>query len=53
MFILLPDQQGLLIDTPCETTGTESLLNWIEKDFGHLKLTVIVTGFHQDNLGGG
>ena len=52
MFILLPDQQGLLIDTPCETTGTESLLNWIEKDFGHLKLTAIVTGFHQDNLGG-
>ena len=52
MFIFLPNKQGLLIDTPCENTGTESLLNWIEKNFGHLKLSVIVTGFHQDNLGG-
>ncbi|MGD0590761.1 MAG: MBL fold metallo-hydrolase [Bacteroidota bacterium] len=52
MFILLPDTQGLLINTPCERTGTDSLLNWIEKSFGHLKITAIVTGFHQDNLGG-
>lgn len=52
MFILLPDRQGLLINTPCETTGTEALLDWIEKSFGRLKLTAIVTGFHQDNLGG-
>jgi len=52
MFILLPDSQGVLINTPCESTGTISLLEWIEKSFGHLKLTAIVTGFHQDNLGG-
>jgi metallo-beta-lactamase class B len=52
MFVLLPDKQGLLINTPCETTGTKALLDWIEKSFGHLKLTAIVTGFHQDNLGG-
>jgi metallo-beta-lactamase class B len=52
MFILLPDKQGLLINTPCEITGTDSLLNWIEQSFGHLKITAIVTGFHQDNLGG-
>jgi metallo-beta-lactamase class B len=52
MFILLPDSQGLLINTPCETSGTISLLDWIEKSFGHIKLTAIVTGFHQDNLGG-
>jgi glyoxylase-like metal-dependent hydrolase (beta-lactamase superfamily II) len=52
MFILLPGSQGVLINTPCESTGTISLLNWIEKSFGHLKLIAIVTGFHQDNLGG-
>jgi metallo-beta-lactamase class B len=52
MFILLPDQQGLLINTPCETTGTMALLDWIEKSFGQLRLTAVATGFHQDNLGG-
>jgi len=52
MFILLPDSQGVLINTPCESTGTISLLDWIEKKFGNIKLTAIVTGFHQDNLGG-
>ena len=52
MFVLLPSNKGVLIDTPCETTGTTSLLNWISKNFGDLKLTAIVTGFHQDNLGG-
>jgi len=52
MFILLPEKQGLLINTPCEATGTESLLSWLEKSFGPLELTAIVTGFHQDNLGG-
>ena len=52
MFVLLPDSEGLLINTPYENTGTMALLNWIEKCFGYLKLTAIVTGFHQDNLGG-
>ena len=52
MFILLPDKQGLLIITPCEIIGTDSLLNWIEKSFGSLNISAIVTGFHQDNLGG-
>ena len=52
MFVLLPENKGVLIDTPCEITGTASLLNWISKKFGDLKLTAIVTGFHQDNLGG-
>ncbi len=52
MFILLPNNKGVLIDTPYENTGTESLLNWISNRFGKIDLTVIVTGFHQDNLGG-
>jgi glyoxylase-like metal-dependent hydrolase (beta-lactamase superfamily II) len=52
MFILLAHQQGLLVNTPCEITGTVALLGWIARKFGHLKLAAIVTGFHQDNLGG-
>ncbi len=52
MFILLSGKQGLLINTPCEISGTVSLLNWIENNFGTLKISAIVTGFHQDNLGG-
>lgn len=52
MFVLLPDSEGLLINTPCENTGTMALLDWIEKSFGRLRLIAIVTGFHQDNLGG-
>lgn len=52
MFVLLPGNRGVLINTPCESSGTISLLDWIEKSFGNIKLTAIVTGFHQDNLGG-
>ena len=52
MFVLLPNKKGVLIDTPCENTGTTSLLNWISDNFGKIELIAIVTGFHQDNLGG-
>ncbi|MDC0584297.1 hypothetical protein OAO55_01060 [Bacteroidales bacterium] len=52
MFILLPNHKGVLIDTPYELTGTQSLLTWISEKFGELELIAIVTGYHQDNLGG-
>ena len=52
LFVLLPGEQGVLIDTPHETTGTRSLLSWIQFSFGNLQLTAINTGWHQDNLGG-
>lgn len=52
MFVLLPNKKGVLIDTPCETTGIDSLLQWIYTKFGKLELTAIVTGYHYDNLGG-
>ena len=52
LFVLLPGEHGVLIDTPHETTGTRSLLTWIQSSFGNLQLTVINTGWHQDNLGG-
>ena len=52
LFVLLAHKKGLLIDTPFEITGTSSLLDWTSENYGELELTAIVTGFHQDNLGG-
>ena len=52
MFILSGNNTGVLIDTPNETTGTKSLLDWINLNFGNLELIAINTGFHNDNLGG-
>lgn len=52
MFVLFPDNNGLLIDTPNETTGTKALLDWINLKFGGLELIAVNTGFHNDNLGG-
>ena len=52
MFVLAGDNKGVLIDTPNETTGTKSLIDWINTKFGDLELIAINTGFHNDNLGG-
>lgn len=52
MFVLVGDNKGVLIDTPVETTGTKSLVEWINTKFGNLELVAINTGFHYDNLGG-
>jgi len=52
LFVLMPGEHGVIIDTPHETTGTRSLLTWIHSTFGKLQLTAINTGWHQDNLGG-
>ena len=52
LFVLVGDNKGVLIDTPNETTGTKSLVEWIFKKFGNLELVAINTGFHYDNLGG-
>lgn len=52
MFVLVGDNKGVLIDTPNETTGTKSLVEWINTKFGNLELVAINTGFHYDNLGG-
>lgn len=52
LFIALPGQKGVLIDTPHETTGTRALLDWVNETFGEPELVVINTGWHQDNLGG-
>ena len=52
MFVLVGDNKGVLIDTPNETTGTKSLVDWINTKFGDLELIAINTGFHNDNLGG-
>jgi metallo-beta-lactamase class B len=52
LFVLLSGDKGVLVDTPQETTGTRSLLTWIQSTFGNLQLTAINTGWHQDNMGG-
>jgi len=52
LLVVLPDNKAVLIDTPNETTGTRSLVDWIDERFGPRELKVINTGFHQDNLGG-
>ncbi|MFC2098516.1 MBL fold metallo-hydrolase [Bacteroidota bacterium] len=52
LFVHLPGKNGVLIDTPHETSGTKSLLDWITDTFGNLDLIAINTGWHQDNLGG-
>ena len=43
MFVLVGDNKGVLIDTPNETTGTKSLLDWIDTKFGDLELIAINT----------
>ncbi len=52
LLVVLPDNRAVLIDTPNETSGTRSLMEWMNETFGQLELIVINTGFHQDNLGG-
>ena len=52
LFVLLPGEEGVLIDTPHESSGTKDLLSWIRSSFGNLRLAAINTGWHQDNLGG-
>ena len=41
LFVLLPGDRGMLIDTPQETTGTRSLVTWIQSTFGNLQITAI------------
>ncbi len=51
--VVITDQKhAVLIDTPYEREATKVLLDWIRDKFGDLKISAIVTGFHQDNLGG-
>jgi metallo-beta-lactamase class B len=50
--LVIDHENAILVDTPYDRVATQVLLDWIEEHFGELKLTAIVTGFHQDNLGG-
>lgn len=52
LIVLLKNNTAVLIDSPYDGIATLVLLEWIDKQFGELKLYAIVTGFHQDNLGG-
>lgn len=52
LLVLLDNKEAVLIDTPYDGVSTTALLAWINIEFGDLELHAIVTGFHQDNLGG-
>ena len=52
LFVLCGNKEAVLIDTPNEESGTNSLLNWISDTFGILNIKVINSGFHNVNLGG-
>jgi metallo-beta-lactamase class B len=45
-------KEVMLIDTPCNTTATALMLDWINKTLKPAKITAINTGYHIDNLGG-
>jgi len=48
LLVLASNNKGVLIDTPNVTTGTESLLNWIQTEFGNIKLRKL--GFYGGHL---
>ena len=52
LFVALPGNKGVLIDTPNESSGTRALLAWIDSTYDRPELVAINTGWHQDNLGG-
>ena len=52
LVVLLKNKHAVLIDTPYDGIATSVLLEWLENKYGKLNITAIVTGFHQDNLGG-
>lgn len=52
LVVLTEEDQAVLIDTPYDGVATEALLAWMKQRFGKLRIAAIVTGFHQDNLGG-
>ena len=52
LLVSLDDNKAMLIDTPHEKTGTRDLVKWAEDSLGIEEIIVIITGWHQDNLGG-
>ncbi len=52
LVVITEQKHAVLIDTPYEGEATKVLLEWISDKFGVQKISAIVTGFHQDNLGG-
>ena len=50
--MILPENKAMLIDTPHETSGTKDLVQWAEDSMGVSDFVAIITGWHQDNLGG-
>ncbi|HDQ45974.1 MAG TPA: subclass B1 metallo-beta-lactamase [bacterium] len=52
LFVLMPDSDAVLVDTPYTDEATERLIAWIREELGELRIRAINTHFHRDNLGG-
>lgn len=40
------------VDTPYNNEATKQVFDWLQSNFGKIRITQINTGFHNDNLGG-
>ncbi len=49
---VLTDRQLLIIDTPWNDTQTEVLVQWYKTNYEIDEIKIIVTHYHEDNLGG-
>lgn len=52
LLVRMGPEDFVLVDTPYTPEATESVLTWIERTFGAVRVIAINTGYHVDNLGG-
>ena len=52
LLVKVAPDECILVDTPWENEATKLLVEWMREKYGDIKLTVINTHFHRDNLGG-
>lgn len=50
--VVYTDKEIILVDTPWNDIQTKMLINWFEKHYEVNDIKVIVTHYHDDNLGG-
>ena len=48
----MPDNSGVILSSPFESVGTETLLSWIHKKWSPHEIVAINTHFHMDGTGG-
>ncbi len=52
MIVKCSDNNFIWVDTPYNKEATEQISDWLQSNFGKIRITQINTGFHNDNLGG-